>query len=378
MNILVLKPRPHQLDWTLFTDGRRSAVISGHAGGCRGAAESRETFHKVIDLAVASAGESATLDAVAVRLPFGGPEFTGPVIATADVLARLDAIADDAPLHLPPALALIRAVRDMRPDLCVVLLFETSFFADLPVRERLYALEDKVGGEGLRRYGFHGVYHEAACRHASREMREWHGSASPCVAGFAEQGSSAPKVLSVCLEPRPEIAGAIGTRAVTATSGATPLEGLPGRTSCGEIDPSIVLTLAEELKLGAEEIDALLTRESGLLGLVGSPATLEDVFISDDPVFALARDVMRYRMLLAAGGAVSALGGLDAIVFSGRSAKLGRVIGPWLIERLKLRGAPAGKRIECLIFTEPLDRLIADTASAVVLRRSTLPTCEPA
>ena len=72
MNILVLKPRPHQLDWTLFANGRRAPMLTGHAGGCRGAAESRETFHTVIDLAVSSLGTAATLDAVAVRLPFGG------------------------------------------------------------------------------------------------------------------------------------------------------------------------------------------------------------------------------------------------------------------------------------------------------------------
>lgn len=361
MNILVLKPKPHHLAWTLFADGRRAATIAGHAGDCRGVAESREAFRKVVDIAVASLGPSAPLGAVAVRLPFGGPEFSGPVLATSDVLAKLDAIADDAPLHLPPALALVRAAEHVRPDVPVVLVFETAFFADLPMRERLYAIDDKAAGEGLRRYGFHGLYHDGACRYASREMREWHGTA-------------APKVLSVCLEPRPEIAGAIGTRAVTVTSGATPLEGLPGRTSCGEIDPSIVLTVAEELKLGPEEIDALLTRESGLTGLVGAPATLEDVFISDDGAFTLARDVMRYRMLLAAGAAVAALGGLDAIVFSGRSSKLGRVIGPWLIDHLKLRGAPEGKKIENLVFTEPLERLIADAAAAVVLRRPTIPS----
>ncbi len=354
MDVLVLKPGANRVDWTLFESGRTRAAQAGRAGGTRGETAARAALSAI----AAQVGPDA-FDAIGVRMPFGGTEFHAAVVATEEVLRRLDAQASEAPLHLPPALALVRAARRMFHEIPVVLCFETAFFARLPLRERLYALDAAAAGvAGLRRYGYHGLYHEAACRHAAKAL------------GARRGEGAAPKVLSVCLEPRPEIAAALGTRAVTVTGGATPLEGLPGRTTCGEIDPSIVLTLAEDLELGAEEIDALLTRESGLAGLVGEPATLEDVFGSDDPKYALARDVMRYRMLLAAGAAVAALGGLDAIVFSGRSAKLGRVIGPWLVARLKLRGIPSERRIACEIFTEPLERLIADATEAAARAES--------
>jgi len=298
MDILVLKPKTTYVEWTLFAGGRRRAVMAGGAGSCRGEAEARKAMADV-----ALRVEGAEPDTVAVRMPYGGADFTGPVPATDDALARLNRAAVEAPLHLPPAIACARAARE-RFNVPVVLCFETAFFADLPERERLYALDSAGAGVGgLRRWGYHGIFHEAACRHALRIFR-------------GRKGGGMPRILSVCLEPQPEIASAIGTRAVTVTSGATPLEGLPGRTTCGEIDPSIVLTLAEELKAGPEEVDRILTRESGLAGLVGEPATLDDVFTRGEEKYALAREIMLYRMLLATGSAAAALGGLDAVVFT--------------------------------------------------------------
>jgi acetate kinase len=347
-----LTPRVHTLEWALLWGERPEQTLVGCKGSCRGEAEARTILG---DIALQFALD---LDAIAMRVPYGGPEFATSAIATPEVIGKLEALQSQAPLHLPLVVSLVRAAWETFQGTPVVLCFETGFFTALPLREQVYAVDEEATGmEGLRRYGYHGIYHHGACVQAL-SLRQERGR------------NPMPKVLSICLEPRPEIAGAIGTRAVYITSGATPLEGLPGRTTCGEIDPSIVLTLAEDLKMGPEEIDAVLSRDSGITGLVGHRVTLEDVYTVDNPDYKLARDVMNYRMLMSAGAAIAVLGGVDVIVFSGRSAELGHIIGPWLLEHLHLRGTPANRPVTYDIFTTPLERLMADTAIAATMAPS--------
>jgi acetate kinase len=252
------------------------------------------------------------------------------------------------------------------PDAPVVFFFETAFFADLPARERIYGLDaDMTKALGLRRFGFHGIFHEAACREASRRPRAGNGGTDVCE---GERGRRAPaRILSICLEPRPELAAVIGSRPVMVTSGATPLEGLPGETTCGEIDPSIVLTLARKLHWGPEEVNAALTRDSGLTGLVGRPVTFAEAFTSSDGEVKSALEIFKYRLLLACGAGLAAMGGVDAVVFSGRYARLGATLAPWLADRLEFPGVTRKAPIRTVIFEEPLDRILADSAPAAVL-----------
>ena len=149
------------------------------------------------------------------------------------------------------------------------------------------------------------------------------------------------------------------------TGGATPLEGLPGERSCGDLDPSIVLTLARDKGWGPEQINTVLTQQSGLLGLTGKPATLKDVLTSDDPAVDLAREVFRYRVLLASGAGMATMGGLDTIVFSGRDHAVSKNLGPWLASRLTLDRSANKREIPWTVFTKPVDRVIADVARDV-------------
>ena len=219
-----------------------------------------------------------------------------------------------------------------------VLVFETAFFTGLPSREYLYALDaDLPRVQGLRRYGFHGILHEAACRETVRRHH-------------AERLRGMPRILSICLEPRPELAAVCGLQPVMVTSGATPLEGLPGQTSCGELDPSIVIALATEHGWGAEQINTALTQESGFKGLTGADATLEQLYKADSASSRLAREIFQYRLLLACGAGMAAMGGLDAIVFSGRFVSLGQPLFAWLqsqplLHTAGLRAAPSSASI---------------------------------
>ncbi|MCD6365744.1 MAG: acetate/propionate family kinase [Planctomycetes bacterium] len=276
----------------------------------------------------------------------------GVVPITDAVVAEIDKLIPSAPLHLPQVLATIAEVAAIWPKVPLFLVSDTAFFADLPAREYTYGLDPTLAARfGERRTGYHGLFHEAACRFMRRTLR------SP------EPG----RIISICLEPKPEAAAVLNGRPVMVTSGATPIEGLPGETMCGDIDPSIVLILAEKLDYGPEHINDILTQESGLRGLVGRKVKLGDVLNHNKPAYRQAREVFSYRLLLACGAAVAAMSGVDALVFSGRYAEAARNIAPWLISRLH-RAASYGKpKPEWHLFTEPVEKIAAEMAAVAYL-----------
>lgn len=248
--------------------------------------------------------------------PFGGTSEDSPVVVDDELLKRLDELSPRAPTTLPAIGVAMRALATNYRDVPRVFAFGSGFFSRLPQRERFYAIEPAEGRRlGLERTGFHGLFHAAS------------------VAGI--RAGDGVRTLSICLEPNPEAAAILDDRPMMVTGGATPLEGLPGQTTCGEIDPGMVLILAQEQHWSPEQIAEALTRESGLLGLTGQPTDLSELFASDGASTQLARDMMLYRLQLTTGMAIAALGGLDRIVFSGRHAAAGEVIGAWLLERLE-------------------------------------------
>lgn len=288
---------------------------------------------------------------LAIRLLYGGPVFPAPVVLTDETLARLRALAAGAPLHTAAALRLVEAVL-RAPDCRATLFFETAFFAALPEREYAAGVDPELATRmGLRRFGYHGLYHEAAVQSLAAEWRK--------------DGRPARRVLSVCLDPKPELAAVLGARPLMVTGGMTPLEGLPGETSCGDLDPSIILTLGQEMKWGPEQIDAALARESGLSALAGRRVTLPQVWDSAGPELADAREVFRHRLLLAAGAGMAAVGGVDGIVFSGAYAELGSRVGPWLAARLTLPGGP-GSEPPWTFLSRSLPEVMADAARALL------------
>ncbi|MCG3178282.1 MAG: Acetate kinase [Phycisphaerae bacterium] len=196
----------------------------------------------------------------------------------------------------------------------------------------------------------------------------------PLLGEFLPAVASARSRLAICLEPRPEVAAVASGRPIAVSGGVTPLKGLPGETTCGEMDPGIILDIARQEHWGPEQIDHVLTRRSGLVGLTGRRLSLAQVLRSQGERYRLARDVMRYRILMLAGAGLAAMGGLDAIVFSGRYAPLGRTLGPWMRERLTFTGGLDGRGIQLYYCRESLDRMLAETA--VALTEPALPAAE--
>lgn len=237
-------------------------------------------------------------DATGHRVVHGGPAFDGPVVVDGDVLGRIEALADLAPLHQPAAVAGLRAVGDLLPAVPAVACFDTAFHAGLPAAAATYALPSAWRERwGLRRYGFHGLSHAWAAGRAAAMLGR-------PVEDLAHVTCHLGAGASLC--------AVLGGRSVDTTMGFTPLEGLVMATRSGTVDPGLVLWLLDgRLTLG-EGADGLEHR-SGLAGLAGS-GDLRDVLAGGHRD---ALDVYVHRLAREAAGMVAALGRLDALVFTG-------------------------------------------------------------
>ena len=356
MNILALKPGLLSVDYSFF-----GATTKHPRTGVLETTNLTEHLPELRDSLSRDEPHGAP-DALAIRVNFGGTEFREPVFADHEVIPRLKGLVPQAPLHLPTVLMILEICRKVFPNTPAVLLFETAFFAGLPRRESAYGIDQELSETlRLRRHGYYGLLHEAACEYAARERR-------------SRRPRSTGRVLSICLEAHPEIAAVIGRRPLMCTSGATPLEGIPGHSSCGELDPSIVLMLARKLKWGPEQINTVLTQQSGLMGLVGRPVMLDDVLAVEAGDLEPAKNLLLNRILMACGAGMAAMGGVDDIVFSGRFASAGLTLGPWLRDRLTFRGGNENSPPEWLCFTESLDQVMARKAEIFLLESEALKT----
>jgi acetate kinase len=238
--------------------------------------------------------------AVGHRVVHGGLDFTGPVLIDDDVLARLDKLVPLAPLHQPQNLAVIRAVAQALPETPQVASFDTSFHRQRCHLDQLYALPRHLADAGIRRYGFHGLSYE----YIASRLREVDPAAYAGRTVVAHLGNGA----SMC-------ALRAGKSAAT-TMGFTALDGLPMGTRCGSIDPGVVLYLIDEQHLDPRQIEHMLYSESGLLGISGVASDMRTLLESPDAKAKEAIDYFVYRIGRELGSLTSALGGLDALVFT--------------------------------------------------------------
>jgi acetate kinase len=260
-----------------------------------------------VETAVAEAVRGfGRIDAVGHRVVHGGTEFTEPVLVDGAVRGRLEALTDLAPLHQPKSLAGLDAVSAVLRDVPAVACFDTAFHAHMPAAARTYALPaDWRRRFDVRRFGFHGLSHA----YASRRVRELWGAEPP----------RPFRVVTCHLGAGASLAAVLEGTSVDTTMGFTPLEGLVMATRSGSVDPGLVLWLQSHAGLSADEVMTGLDREGGLLGLAGS-ADMRDVLAGADRGAGdaiLALDVYVHRLVGSVASMVAALGGLDALVFTG-------------------------------------------------------------
>jgi len=239
--------------------------------------------------------------AVGHRVVHGGVEFAHPVRVDGGIVERLARLVPLAPLHQPHNLAPIRVLLERMPQLPQVACFDTSFHRTMPAVAQAFALPAEITERGVRRYGFHGLSYEYIAAALPRfDARNARGRVA-----VAHLGNGA----SMC-------AIADG-RSVASTMGFTALDGLPMGTRTGALDPGVVLYLMDEMGMDARAIETLLYQKSGLLGVSGLSSDMRTLLGSDDPRAALAIELFCYRIGRELGSLAAALGGLDALVFTG-------------------------------------------------------------
>jgi acetate kinase len=237
---------------------------------------------------------------VAHRVVHGGPELTRSCLIDHACEAGIARAAALAPLHNPIALAWIAATRAALPHAIEVAAFDTAFFAALPEVAATYALPlELIRRYALRRYGFHGLAHEA--------MWRAHREAEP----------EARKVISFQLGGGASAAAILDGRPVDTSMGLTPMEGLVMATRSGDLDPGLVTFLGREAQMSPVDIERLLDDESGLLGLSGESSDLRVLLASERPASRLAAQVYVQRARKYLGAYLAVLGGADAILFGG-------------------------------------------------------------
>jgi acetate kinase len=242
-------------------------------------------------------------DAVGHRIVHGGERFRDPVRIDSGVVREFKRLADLAPLHQPKSLAALEAVGKAIPDTPAVACFDTAFHATIPPAASTYALPEEWRRRyGVRRYGFHGLSHAYAARRASEML------------------DRSDLRLVVChLGAGASLAAVRDGESVDTTMGFTPLEGLVMATRSGSVDPGALLWLLEGHSITAREMTEVLEHESGLFGLAGTPDMREilDRSRAGDERTVLARDVYIHRLRAEIAAMAAALGGVEALAFTG-------------------------------------------------------------
>ena len=381
IGVFRMRPEPVELfraSFDRFRDGRCDLKIASDRGE-----ETLSPDHASIAEAIAAVpallshyGLTA-IDAVGHRMVHGGSKFARPALLDEAALQAIEALNPLAPLHNPASLKAIRLALGLWPALPQVAVFDTSFHLSSPPYASTYAVPKTWRDAGLRRYGFHGTSHKYVSQRVAQEI------------GLP---LSALRIVSFHLGNGASVCAIDRGRSLDNSMGMTPLEGLVMGTRSGDLDPGAAGFLSRQFGLGAEEVEAALYRESGLLALGGSSdmRDLEDKAAAGDADAQLAIEVYAYRARKYLGAYAAAMGGLDAVVFTGGIGEnsapmrrriceglefMGVALDPVRNEAVDLSGRAApqiqayGARVRVFV-TETAEQLMIARETAETLGRS--------
>ena len=264
----------------------------------------------VLDALTDSAhGVIASLDevkAVGHRVAHGGEFFPESCIVTEDVKAKIRSLFEIAPLHNPANLEGVLSIEKVLPGVKQVTVFDTSFHQSIPAVNYMYALPHAYYEKyRVRKYGFHGTSHKYVAYKAAE---------------YLEEPIERLKLITCHLGNGSSIAAVDQGKVVDTSMGMTPLAGLMMGTRCGDLDPSVVNYLKYTLNITGHELDEILNKKSGLLGISGVSSDKRDVeeaAEAGNKRAQLASDMLNYQIKKLVGGYIAAMGGVDAIVFTG-------------------------------------------------------------
>lgn len=262
--------------------------------------------------------------AVGHRIVHGGTAFGDPVIIDDQVLQQLEALTPLAPLHQPACLRPVWLIRELRPTLSQVACFDTAFHRTIRPPAGRYALPRKYEAEGIRCYGFHGLSFESI----AEQVR---GDGGPAI--------SSERIVIAHLGNGASLCALRDLQSIDTTMGFSTLDGLVMGTRPGSLDPGILLYLQKEQGLSVEQLEHLLYRESGLLGVSGTSPDVETLLGSDAPSAGEALELFAFQVSRQTAALAATLGGLDRFVFTGGIGENSAAMRSMIVDRLGLFGA---------------------------------------
>jgi acetate kinase len=305
--------RPEEQDWRLACRGQidglgTSPRIRANDAEGRSLIDNRlgpevRDGHSALELLAAwlrSTYGPAKLLGVGHRVVHGGSRFAGPVVITPEVIAAIRQLIPLAPLHQPYNLAAIEAVSQRLPEVPQVACFDTGFHHGRAAVTEVVPLPREICRDGVQRYGFHGLSYE------------YIASVLPSVAPEIARG----RVIVAHLGSGASVCALRNGKSIDTSLGFTALDGLCMGTRPGAVDPGVVLYLFQTLRLTAGEVETILYKKSGLLGISGISNDMRDLLKSEDPNARLAVDYFVYQAAKEIGAMAAVLGGIDGLVFT--------------------------------------------------------------
>ncbi|MFD5354538.1 acetate kinase [Streptomyces sp. NPDC058657] len=285
--------------------------LTGEGAGAKRVQEIRFADHSealqavALELAADGIGlDSPELAAIGHRVVHGGLKFSAPTVITDEVMAEIERLVPVAPLHNPANITGIRTARALRPDLPQVAVFDTAFHTTMPEYAARYAIDvETADAHRIRRYGFHGTSHAYVSRRT---------------AALLGKDPSEVNVIVLHLGNGASASAVAGGRCVDTSMGLTPLEGLVMGTRSGDLDPAVIFHLERVAGMSSDEIDTLLNKKSGLVGLCGDNDMREIRRRIDagDKQAELAFEIYIHRLKKYIGAYCAVLGKVDAVAFT--------------------------------------------------------------
>ena len=294
--------------------GMESSMITHEANGHKATTPAifpthTEAFAEVVKKMTTGEGKCindvSEIDAIGHRVVHGGEKFKESCLITDEVIETIRELSPLAPLHNPAGILGIEAARKVFGNIPMVAVFDTAFHSTMPPKAYMYAIPYEYYEKyGVRRYGFHGTSHKYVAHKAAE---------------YLEEPIERLKLITCHLGNGSSIAAVDQGKVVDTSMGMTPLAGLMMGTRCGDLDPSVVNYLKYTLNITGHELDEILNKKSGLLGISGVSSDDRDVTkaaAEGNERAKLAHDILEYQISKFIGGYLVALGGCDAIVFT--------------------------------------------------------------
>ena len=363
-SLLAVNGGSSSVKFALFTFGPQPALLGRQAIATHGEAAIRQMLAWIDQQAPPPA-----IAAIGHRIVHGGPLHREPQPITAAVRADLTRLVPFAPNHLPDEIALIDALAEHRPGVPQVACFDTAFHRDIPEVARRLPIPAAYDARGIQRYGFHGL----SCAFLMEEL-----------ARVAGEETSRGRVILAHLGNGSSVTAVRDGQSIDTTMAFTPIGGVVMSTRSGDLDPGVMTYLARTDKLSADELEEMLSRQSGLRGISGTTGDMQQLLAGQEPAERQAVDSYVYSIAKAIGALTAALHGLDTLVFSGgigehaaivreRVCDAFRYLGVSLDTAANARHAPVistpASRVTVRVIPTNEELMIARAASRVIARK---------